>query len=110
MRKLIFPLQFSGHQINVEFLGTYHVLTSVTELGAGFPLGKSFRLRIKLSVRPSPSYTHRDHKGAFYYTYTTHFRKNYSEWTTSNVILCDVVPHVILQWSFRTALRNKVRI
>lgn len=33
-------------------LGTYHVLTSVTELGAGFPLGKSFRLRMKLSLRP----------------------------------------------------------
>lgn len=33
-------------------LGTYHVLTFVAELGAGFPLGKSFRLRMKVSLRP----------------------------------------------------------
>lgn len=50
-------------------LGPYQVLTSVTELEAGFPLGKSFRLRIKLSVRPH-IYTHRP-QGSCYYTFIT---------------------------------------
>lgn len=50
-------------------LGPDQVLTSVTELEAGFPLGKSFRLRIKLSVRPH-IYTHRP-QGSCYYTFIT---------------------------------------
>lgn len=69
MRKVLIPLQFNSHQINVVLLGPYQVLTSVTELEAGFPLGKSFRLRIKLSVRPH-IYTHRP-QGSCYYTFIT---------------------------------------
>lgn len=50
--KALIPLQFNSHSKAVVLLGTYHILTSVTELGARFPLGKSLRLWMRLSLRP----------------------------------------------------------